>query len=89
MPNLVLFIVIVITTIVGVFLILQRMQVISLKNDKAKITLYFLLIIGLIYISLSLFGRPLLGKINAYREGVLQESEEECKSENAPYWCHL
>jgi len=47
------------------------------------------LILGIIYITLALFGRPLLSKINAYQQGVLQESEEECKKENAPFWCNL
>ncbi len=89
MPKLILLIIVVLTIIAAVLVMLQRAKKISLKNNNVKISLYFLLIIGVIYISLSLFGGPLLEKINSYREGVLQESEEECKSENAPYWCHL
>ena len=62
MSNLVLLIVAILTTIVGILLILQRTKENSDKNKKVKIALYFLLIIGIIYISVSLLGGPLLKK---------------------------
>jgi len=77
-----------VTVFAGVLVILHRAKVISLKNSH-KIISYFVLVIGIICVALSLFGGPLLEKISAYREGVLMESEEECKSENAPFWCNL
>lgn len=89
MSNLFLLPVAILTVVAGLLLVLHRTKVFSLKNNNFKIILYFVLIIGIIYISLSVFGGPLLEKIDAYREGVLQKSEEECKSENAPYWCDL
>jgi len=88
MTNIFLLIALVLTVFAGVLVILHRAKVVTFKNNH-KIILYFVLVIGVIFVALSLFGSPLLEKISAYREGVLMESEEECKSENAPFWCNL
>ncbi|MDH3609280.1 MAG: hypothetical protein OEQ24_08580 [Gammaproteobacteria bacterium] len=88
MTNIFLLIALVLTVSAGLLVILHRAKVISLKYSH-KIISYFVLVIGIIYVALSLFGGSLLEKISAYREGVLMESEEECKSENAPFWCNL
>jgi len=77
------------TVSAGLLVLLHRAKVVSLKKNSHKYILNFILVVGIIYIALSLFGRPLLDKINAYREGVLMESEEKCKGDDAPYWCHL
>jgi hypothetical protein len=88
MTNIFLLIVLGLTVFAGLLVVLHRSKVVSFKNNH-KIILYFVLVIGIIYIALSLFGGPLLEKISAYQEGVLMESEEECKSDNAPFWCNL
>ncbi|MBT8125171.1 MAG: hypothetical protein KJO81_10130 [Gammaproteobacteria bacterium] len=88
MTNIFLLIALVLTVSAGLLVILHRAKVISLKYSH-KIISYFVLVIGIIYVALSLFGGSLLEKISVYREGVLIESEEECKSENAPFWCNL
>lgn len=87
--NIYLLIVFILTASVGLLVLLHRKKVVPIKKNSHIYILNFILVIGIIYITVSLFGRPLLNKINAYREGVLMESEEECKGENAPYWCHL
>ncbi len=89
MPSMFLLVVVILTVAAGLLVILQHKKFISVKKNSYNIILHFSLVIGIIYIALSLFGGPLLDKINAYREGVLMESEEQCKGENAPYWCHL
>jgi len=88
MTNIFLLIALVLTVSAGLLVILHRTKVVVLKNSF-KIISYFVLVIGIICVALSLFGGPLMDKISAYREGVLMESEEECKSENAPFWCNL
>ena len=57
------------------------------KNFK-KI-LYITLSILLIVILMALFDGPISNKINAYRENVLLQSEEECTKDDAPFWCNL
>ena len=89
MSNLILIAVAILTIIAGILVLLSRTKVITLKKNGFLICLYFVMTIGLIYILLALFGGTVLEKITAYQEGVLSESEEECKKEDAPFWCHL
>ena len=89
MTNAFLLIVLLLTVSAGLLLVLHGAKVVTFKKNSHKIILNFILIIGIIYIALSFFGRPLLDKISAYQEGVLMESEEKCKGDNAPFWCNL
>ncbi len=89
MLNILLLVIIIVTVISALLVLLNKKKVITLKSKPIVVILYTLLVVGIIYIALSLLGGPLLNKINEYRQGVLQEAEEECKKENAPYWCHL
>jgi len=73
----------------GLAILLDNKKIISIKKEGYKITLYFVFIIALLLACVSLFGKPILKKINAYQAGVLMESEEQCKADNAPYWCNL
>ncbi len=84
-----LIIAVVITAIAGSIVLLIRKKIIFVNNKPIKIISYTLLVIGLMYISLSLLGGPVLKQINAYQQRVLSESEEECKRDDAPFWCHL
>lgn len=88
MTNIFLTIAIVLTVSAGLLVILHRAKVISLNNNYKTIS-NLVFVVGIICLALFLFGGPLMKKISAYREGVLMESEEECKSENAPFWCNL
>ncbi len=77
-------------TVVSVLLlILNNKKIITLKSQPIIAILYLVIVAGVIYVALSLFGSPLSNKINEYQQGVLQESEEECKQDNAPIWCNL
>ncbi len=87
--NIYLLTVFILTASASLLVLLHRTKVVPLKKNSHIYILNFILVVGIIYIAVSLFGRPLLDKINAYREGILMESEEECKGDNAPYWCHL
>lgn len=89
MSNLILIAVAILTIIAGILVLLSRTKVIKFKKNGFLAGLYFVLTIGLIYILLALFGGTVLEKITAYQDGVLSESEEECKKEDAPFWCHL
>ncbi len=89
MSNTLLLIFIILTISSAFFVILHRLKIISFKSKPVIIFLYSVLIIGIIYIILSIFGGPILNKINAYQENVLKESEEECKKDDAPIWCDL
>ena len=40
------------------------------------------------FILLALFGEPLLNKLYAYRENVFKQFAQECKKEDAPFWCN-
>ena len=82
-------IVAILTIIVALLVILNRTKVISIKKNGLLAVLYFMLVVGIIYISLALFGGPVWKKITAYQESVLSDSEEQCKRENAPFWCNL
>ncbi len=84
-----LIIAVVITAIAGSIVLLIRKKIIFVENKPVKIVSYSLLVIGIIYISLALLGGPVLKQINAYQQRVLSESEEECKQDDAPFWCHL
>ena len=89
MSNLILSIVVVLTIISALFVILSRTKIISIKKNALLVLLYIVLIAGLIYLLLALFGGSVWEKITAYQEGVLSESEEECKRDDAPFWCNL
>ena len=89
MSNLILIAVAILTILAGILVLLSRTKVIKLKKHGFLVCLNFVLTIGLIYILLAMFGGPVWKKITAYQEGVLSESEEECKKEDAPFWCHL
>ena len=89
MSNIFLLVSLILTILSAFLIILHRSKIISFKSKPVIISLYSVLIIGIIYIGLSVFGRPLLNKINAYRDNVLEESEEECKKDDAPFWCDL
>ena len=87
--NLYLWIVIIITFITGLLIILHHVKIGIFKHKKYKIGLYSILCIQVIVIILILFGKPVLNKLYSYRDSVLSESEEECKREDAPFWCNL
>lgn len=87
--DLFLWVVIIITVITVILIILHHAKIGLFKNKKFKAALYFVCCIEVFVITLILFGGPILNKINSYRESVLSESEEECKREDAPIWCHL
>ncbi len=89
MTKLIVIVVAILTVVIALLVILNRTKVITIKNKRLLGSLYFVLVAGLIYLSLVLFGGTVWQQITAYRERVLSESEEECKKENAPYWCHL
>lgn len=73
----------------GLLLALDSKKNITIKKNSTKTILYFVLVIAVLLACISLLGKPLLKKINVYQEGVLMESEEQCKSDNAPFWCNL
>ena len=58
-------------------------------TEKLQKGLYITLSIVIIIILVALFGGPILNEINAYRENIMQQSEEECAQEDAPFWCNL
>lgn len=89
MSTILLIIGLILTIVTGLWLVLQAAGIFSLKNNNSKIILLSMFVIGIVCIALSLFGGRMLEKINAYREGVLMESEEECKRDDAPFWCNL
>ena len=84
-----LWIAIIVTFITGLLIILHHAKFGFFKNKKYKVVLYSILCFEVIVIILILFGRPVLNKIYSYRDSVLSESEEECKREDAPFWCNL
>ena len=87
--NLFLVIALLITVIAGILVLLMHKKFIRVNNKPVKIILYTLLTIGVIYLILTLLGGPIIEKINAYQQSVLSESEEECKRDDAPFWCNL
>lgn len=84
-----LWVIIILTTVTGLLILLHHAQVGVLKNKKYKKIFYTLFSIEVVIIILSLFGGPLLNKIYAYRDNVLSQSEEECKQDDAPFWCNF
>jgi uncharacterized protein with PQ loop repeat len=89
MSTILLIIGLILTIVTGLWLVLQAAGIFALKNNNSKLILLSTFVIGIVCIALSLFGGRMLEKINAYREGVLMESEEECKRDDAPFWCNL
>ena len=87
--NILLVIATLITVIAGSLLLLMRKKIIPISNKPVKVVLYSLLMIGISYLLLTLLGGPVHDKINAYQQGVLSESEEQCKRDDAPFWCNL
>ncbi len=89
MSNLILITVAILTIIVALLVMLNRKKIITIKKNGLLTLLYFMLVIGIIYISLALFGGTVWEKLTAYQEGVLSDSEEQCKRDDAPFWCNL
>ena len=89
MAIILLIIAVLITILAGIAILLVRYKVISISNKPIKITLHTLFVIGMVYILLTILGTPVSNQINAYRQKVLSESEEECKQDDAPFWCNL
>jgi len=58
-------------------------------TKNIRIIVYTTLCIVVIIILATLLARPILNKITEYREGVLQQSEEKCARDDAPFWCNL
>lgn len=82
--------VVVILTVATIMLIILHFAKIGFpKNKKYKNILYSILIIEIIILLLSLFGGPILNKLFGYRDNVLNQSEEECKRDDAPFWCNF
>jgi membrane-bound ClpP family serine protease len=77
----------VITIVVGVLIALDHKKILIIKKKSHKTLLYIVLVFTILLACVPLFGKPLLKMINAYQDGVLMESEEQCKGENAPFWC--
>ncbi|MCZ6565669.1 MAG: hypothetical protein O6852_05990 [Gammaproteobacteria bacterium] len=75
---------------VTVILILLHHAGLSLFRNKKiyKTTLYLALSVEITFIVLALFGEPLLNKLYAYRENVFKQFAQECKKEDAPFWCN-
>ena len=89
MSNLILILVGILVVVAALVVILNRKKVIVIKNKGVLRLLNIVLVSGIIYLLLAVFGGPIWEQISAYRERVLSESEEACKKENAPYWCNL
>ena len=87
--SLVLWIITVITVLTVLLLFMHYAKVGILKDKKYKSILYSILSVGVVIILLSLFGGPILNKLIAYRDNVLNQSEEECKRNDAPFWCNF
>ena len=87
--SLIIWIVVAIIIITFVLIVLHLAKIGFLKNKKYKNVLYPLLSIEIIILLLSLFGEPILNKIFGYRDNVLNKSEEECKRDDAPFWCNF
>lgn len=89
MPIIFIVILAIIVIVSGLLLALDSKKIISIKKYSYKVILYFVFVISSLLVCVSLFGKPLLKMINDYQEGVLMESEEQCKADNAPFWCNL
>ncbi|MEM7400376.1 MAG: hypothetical protein AAF304_00340 [Pseudomonadota bacterium] len=89
MATIFLMIAVLITILAGIAILLLRYKVISISNKPTNIALNALFVIGVVYILLTLLSAPVSNQINAYKQKVLSESEEECKKDNAPFWCNL
>ncbi len=87
--NLFLWIIVILTVLTVILIIFHYIKLGILRDKKYKNILYSILSIEAIIILLSLFGEPVFNKILAYRDGVLNQSEEECKKEDAPFWCNF
>lgn len=89
MPILFLIILIILIVVSGLLLFLDSKKIISIKKHSYRVILYFIFVIAILLTLVSLLGKPLMKKINAYQDGVLMESEERCKGDDAPFWCNL
>ena len=72
-----------------VFILLHYAKIGFLQNAKYKNVLYSILSIEIVILLLSLFGGPLMNKLFGYRDNVLNQSAEECKRDDAPFWCNF
>jgi hypothetical protein len=86
--SVILLIILVIVIIVsGLLIALDYKKILIIKKNNYKTMLYLILVATILLACFSLFGKPFMSMINAYQEGVLMDSEEQCKGENAPFWC--
>ena len=87
--NLFFWIIVALIIMTVALILLHHAKLGPIQGKKYKNILYSALGIEIIVIVLSLIGAPLLDKIYAYRDSVLSQSEEECKRDDAPFWCNF
>ena len=89
LTSLLIWIVVALIAVTIILIILHFAKIGFLKNNKYKNVLYSLLSIEVIILLLVLFGGPILNKLFGYRDNVLNQSAEECKRDDAPFWCNF